>query len=50
MSPGNPPPRRRGNLRVATHEWGTGGVGGLIAPTRLIRLTQHQVTRRQPAK
>ena len=28
MSPGNPPPRRRGNLRVATREWGPGGGGG----------------------
>ena len=44
MSPGNPPPRRRANLRVATREWGPGGAGGLIG------LTHHQVTRRQPAK
>ena len=28
MSPGNPPPHRRGNLRVATREWGPGGGGG----------------------
>ena len=35
MSPGNPPPRRRGNLRVATREWGPGGAGGLIGLTRL---------------
>ena len=28
MSPCNPPPRRRGNLRVATREWGPGGAGG----------------------
>ena len=27
MSPGNPPPRRRGNLRVATREWGPRGAG-----------------------
>ena len=27
-SPGNPPPRRRGNLRFATREWGPGGAGG----------------------
>ena len=25
MSPGNPPPRRRGNRRVATREWGPWG-------------------------
>ena len=28
MSLGNPAPRRRGNLRVATREWGPGGQGG----------------------
>ena len=28
MSPGNPPPRKRGNLRVATREWGLGGGRG----------------------
>ena len=28
MSPGKPPPRRRGNLRVATREWGPGGGRG----------------------
>ena len=28
MSPGNPPPRRRGNLRVATRKWGPRGAGG----------------------
>ena len=28
MSPGNPPPRRSGNLRVATREWGPGGSKG----------------------
>ena len=28
MSPGNPPPRRGGNLRVATREWGPGGRRG----------------------
>ena len=50
MSPGNPPPRRRGNLRVATREWGPGGAGGLIGLTRLIGLTHHHVTRRRPAK
>ena len=43
MSPGNPPPRRRGNLRVATREWGPGGAGGLIG---LTGLTHHQVCRR----
>ena len=47
MSPGNPPPRKRGNLRFATREWGPGGAGGL---TGLIGLTHHQVTRRRPAK
>ena len=36
MSPGNPPPRRRGNLRVATREWGPGGAGGLIGLIGLI--------------
>ena len=53
MSPGNPPPRRRRNLRVATRERGPGGVGGLIGLTGLIGLiglTHHQVTRRRPAK
>ena len=50
MSPGNPPPRRRGNLRVATREWGPGGAGGLIRLTGLIGLTHHHVTRRRPAK
>ena len=35
MSPGNPPPRRRGNPRVATREWGLGGAGGLIGLTGL---------------
>ena len=43
MSPGNSPPRRRGNLRVATREWGPGGAGGLIGLTRLIGLTHHHV-------
>ena len=47
MSPANPPPRRRGNLRVATREWGPRGGGGLI---KLIGLTQPQVTRRRRAK
>ena len=28
MSPGNPPPRRRGSLRVGTREWGPGGGRG----------------------
>ena len=28
MSPGNPPPRRRGNLRVGTRDWGGGEAGG----------------------
>ena len=28
MRPGNPPPRRRGSLRVATRERGPGGQGG----------------------
>ena len=28
MSRGNPPPLWRGNLRVATREWGPGGGGG----------------------
>ena len=41
MSLGNPTPRRRGNLRVATRELGAGG---------LIGLTHHRVTRRRPAK
>ena len=50
MSPGNPPPRGRGNLRVATREWGLGGAEGLTGLTGLIRLTHHQGTRRQPAK
>ena len=50
MSPGNPPPRRRGNVRVATREWGPGGAGWLIGLTGLIGLTHHQVTRRRPAK
>ena len=50
MSPGNPPQRTRGNLRVATREWGAGGAGGLIGPTGLIGLIHHQVTRRWPAK
>ena len=50
MSPGNPPPRMRGNLRVATREWGPWGAGGLIELTRLIGLTHHHVTRRRPAK
>ena len=47
MSPGNPPARRRGNLRVATRKWGPWGAGGLIG---LTGLTHHQVTRRRPAK
>ena len=50
MSPGNPPPRRRGNLRVATHKWGVGGAGGLIGLTGLIGLAHHQVIWRRPAK
>ena len=50
MSPGNPPPRRRGNLCVATPEWWLAGVGGLIGLTGLIGLIHHQVTRRRPAK
>ena len=50
MSPGNPPPHRRGNLRVATREWGPGGAGGLIGLTGLIALTHHQVTWRRRAK
>ena len=49
-SPGNPPPRRRGNMRVATREWGPGGAGGLIGLTRLMGLTHHQVTRRRPGE
>ena len=28
MCPSNPPPRRRGDLRVATREWGPGGGRG----------------------
>ena len=28
MSHGNPPPRKRGKLRVATREWGPGRAGG----------------------
>ena len=36
MRPGNPPPRSRGNLRVATRERGTGGGGGAVG---LIGLT-----------
>ena len=47
MSPGNPPPRRTGNMRVATREWGPGGGREL---TGVIGLTHHQVTRRRPAK
>ena len=50
MSLGNPPPRRRGNLRVATREWGPGGAGGLIGLNGLIGLTHHQGTRHRPAK
>ena len=49
MSPGNPPPRRRGNLCVATRKFGHRGAGGLIGLTGLIELTHHQVTRRRPA-
>ena len=48
-SPGNPQPRRRGNLRVVTREWGPGGEGVLIGLTGLIGLTNHQVTLRWPA-
>ena len=50
MSPGDPPPRGRANLRVATREWGPGGAGGLIGLTGLIGLAHHQETRRRPAK
>ena len=50
MSPGNPPPRRRGNPCVATRKRGPGGAGGLIGLTGLIELTHQQVTRRRPAK
>ena len=50
MSPSNPPPRRKGNLRVATREWRPRGAGGLIELTGLIGLTHHQVTRLRPAK
>ena len=50
MSPGNPPPHRRGNPRVATREWVPQGARGLIGLTRLIGLTHHQVSRRRPAK
>ena len=50
MSPGNPPPHRRGNLHVATRKWGFGGGRGVIGLTGLIGLTHHQVTRRRPAK
>ena len=50
MSPVNPPAHRRGNLRVATREWGLGGAGRLIGLTGLIRLTHHQVILRRPAK
>ena len=41
MRPGNPPPRRRGSLCVASRER---GAGGLIGGTGLIGLTHHQVT------
>ena len=37
MSPGNPPPRRRGNLRVATREWGPGGGRGANRANRANR-------------
>ena len=37
MSPGNPPPRRRGNLRVATREWGPGGGRGANGANRANR-------------
>ena len=50
MSPGKPPPHRRGNVRVANREWGPWGAGGLIGLTGLIVLPHHQVTRRRPAK
>ena len=43
MCPGNPPPRKRGKLRIATREWGPGGAGGLIGLPGLIGLTHHQV-------
>ena len=46
----HPPPRRRGNVRSVTREWGPGGAGGLIGITGLIGLTHHQVTRRPPAE
>ena len=50
MSPGNPPPRKRGKLRVVTREWGPRGAGGLIGLIGLIGLTHLQVTGRRPAK
>ena len=36
-SPGNPPPRTRGNLRVATREWGPGGGRGAKPANRANR-------------
>ena len=50
MSPGNPPPRSKGNSRGAAHEWGPRGAGGLIGLTGIIGLTNYQVTRRRPAE
>ena len=53
MSPGSLPPRTRGNLRVATCEWGPGGgggAGGLIGLSGLIGLTHHQVNCCRPDK
>ena len=50
MSPGNLPPRMRGNLRGATRERGPRGGRGAIGLTGLIGLTHNQVTRHQPAK
>ena len=51
MRPGNPAPRTKGSVRVASRERGVGGGGGgLIGLTGLIRLTHHQVTWRRPAK
>ena len=37
MSPGNPPPRRTGDLRVATREWGPGGGTGANQANRANR-------------
>ena len=51
MSPGKPPPRRKGVTCVSRRaNGGLGGAGGLIRLTGLIGLTHHQVTRRRHAK